>query len=118
LSHESDRHRPRRGALGIAGAASSRTAETLEPAVRESHFIFDSRARLFHEFSAEQTSAHYGEELDLQLVARTAKEVLTLKYANYLADELFTDCDQENGDMLLFRARFDSRSRRRPDAKK
>jgi hypothetical protein len=48
----------------------------------------------YHDFSAEQTSAHYGEELDLQLVARTEKLVLTLKYADYRADELLTDTDK------------------------
>jgi hypothetical protein len=45
----------------------------------------------WHDFDAEQTSAHYGSELDLQLVARTAKMALTLKYADYRADTLFTD---------------------------
>ena len=45
----------------------------------------------WHDFDAEQTSAHYGSELDVQLVARTEKMALTLKYADYRADTLFTD---------------------------
>jgi hypothetical protein len=48
----------------------------------------------WHDFDAEQTSAHYGSELDLQLVARTEKMALTLKYADYRADTLFTDTDK------------------------
>jgi len=45
----------------------------------------------WHDFDAEQTSAHYGSELDVQLVARTEKMALTLKYADYRADVLLTD---------------------------
>jgi len=48
----------------------------------------------WHDFAAEQTSAHYGSELDLQLVARTEKMALTLKYADYRADALLTDTDK------------------------
>ncbi|HEX5048484.1 MAG TPA: alginate export family protein [Gammaproteobacteria bacterium] len=48
----------------------------------------------FHDFAAEQSSAHYGDELDLQLVARTEKLAFTLKYADYRADELLTDTDK------------------------
>ena len=40
---------------------------------------------------AERSAAHYGSELDLQLIARTAKMALTLKYADYRADALLTD---------------------------
>jgi hypothetical protein len=35
-----------------------------------------------------------GEELDAQLVARTERMALTLKYADYRADALFTDTDK------------------------
>jgi len=45
----------------------------------------------WHDFDAEQTSTHYGSELDVQLVARTEKMALTLKYADYRADVLLTD---------------------------
>jgi hypothetical protein len=48
----------------------------------------------WHDFDAERTTAHYGSELDLQLVARTEKMALTLKYADYRADSLFTDTDK------------------------
>ncbi len=45
----------------------------------------------WHDFTADRGSSHYGGELDLQLVAKTAKMALTLKYADYNADQLFTD---------------------------
>jgi hypothetical protein len=45
----------------------------------------------WHDFAADRGSSHYGDELDLQLVAKTAKMALTLKYAAYNADELYTD---------------------------
>jgi hypothetical protein len=48
----------------------------------------------FHDFTADVGSAHFGEELDLQLVARTERMALTLKYADYRADALFTDTDK------------------------
>ena len=48
----------------------------------------------FHDFSADAGSAHFGEELDMQVVARTERLVLTLKYADYRADALFTDTDK------------------------
>jgi hypothetical protein len=57
-------------------------------------FTSVNAAAFVHDFAAEQTSAHYGEELDLQLVARTDKLALTLKYADYRADELLTDTDK------------------------
>jgi hypothetical protein len=53
-----------------------------------------SAVAFFHDYSAEQGSAHYGEELNVQLVARTEKMVLTLKYADYRADQLLTDTDK------------------------
>jgi hypothetical protein len=48
----------------------------------------------YHDFTAEQGSAHFGDEVDLQLVARTKKIALTLKYATYDADQLLTDTDK------------------------
>ena len=45
----------------------------------------------WHDFTADRGSSHYGDELDLQLVAKTAKMALTLKYADYTADKLYTD---------------------------
>jgi hypothetical protein len=57
------------------------------------HGAFTSLSALawYHDFSADRTSTHFGDEVDLQLVARTKKIVLTLKYATYDADNLFTD---------------------------
>jgi hypothetical protein len=49
---------------------------------------------VLHEFDADLGSAHYGDEVDLQLVARTERLTFTLKYAAYEADELFTDTDK------------------------
>jgi hypothetical protein len=48
----------------------------------------------YHDFAADAGSAHYGDELDLQLVAKTERMALTLKYADYRADSLFTDTDK------------------------
>jgi hypothetical protein len=47
-----------------------------------------------HEFNADFGSAHYGDEIDLQLVARSERVTLTLKYAAYEAGALFTDTDK------------------------
>jgi hypothetical protein len=47
-----------------------------------------------HDFKADLGDAHFGEELDAQLVARTERVALTLKYADYRADALFTDTDK------------------------
>jgi len=60
------------------------------------HGAFTSLAVLawYHDFSAEQGSTHFGDEVDLQLVARTKKITLTLKYATYNADLLFTDTNK------------------------
>jgi hypothetical protein len=58
--------------------------------------VFKSVAALvwLHEFNADVGSAHYGDEVDLQLIARTERVTLTLKYAAYEADALFTDTDK------------------------
>jgi hypothetical protein len=45
----------------------------------------------WHEFDADRGSSHYGDELDLQLVAKTEKMALTLNFADYNADDLHTD---------------------------
>ena len=57
------------------------------------HGAFKSLSALgwWHDFEADRGSSHYGDELDLQLIAKTAKMALTLKYADYTADKLFTD---------------------------
>jgi hypothetical protein len=48
----------------------------------------------YHDFASAQGSTHFGTEVDLQLVARTKKIALTLKYATYDADRLYTDTDK------------------------
>ena len=60
------------------------------------HGAFTSVSALawYHDFSAEQSSTHFGDEMDLQLVARMKKITLTLKYATYNADSLLTDTDK------------------------
>jgi hypothetical protein len=49
---------------------------------------------VFHDYEADFGSAHFGQELNLQLVARTERTVLTAKYADYRADGLFTDTEK------------------------
>lgn len=48
----------------------------------------------FHDFVADVGGAHLGEEVDVQLVARTESLALTLKYADYRASSLFTDTEK------------------------
>ena len=49
---------------------------------------------MFHDYEADVGSAHFGEELNLQFVARTERMALTAKYADYRADGLFTDTEK------------------------
>jgi hypothetical protein len=49
---------------------------------------------VFHDYSADDGGLHYGEELNLQLVARTERMALTAKYADYRAEGLLTDTDK------------------------
>jgi hypothetical protein len=49
---------------------------------------------LYHDYAADIGGASYGEELNLQLVARTERIALTAKYADYRAQGLFTDTDK------------------------
>jgi hypothetical protein len=51
-------------------------------------------AAWFHDYEADFGGAHFGEELDLQFVARTEKMTLTAKYADYRADSLLTDTEK------------------------
>jgi len=51
-------------------------------------------AAVFHDYAADFGSARYGEELDLQLVARTERMTLTAKFADYRAAGLFTDTEK------------------------
>jgi alginate export protein len=66
------------------------------------NFPFGKRGRFtsvaaiawFHDYEADFGGAHFGEELNLQLVARTEKVALTAKYADYRADSLLTDTEK------------------------
>jgi hypothetical protein len=49
---------------------------------------------VFHDYDADIGGAHFGEELDVQLVARTERMTLTAKYADYRADALFMDTEK------------------------
>ena len=51
-------------------------------------------AAVFHDYEADIGSARYGEELDLQFVARTERMTLTAKYADYRAAGLFTNTEK------------------------
>ena len=46
---------------------------------------------VYHDYAADVGSSHFGGELNLQLIARTERMTLTLKYADYRADALLTD---------------------------
>ena len=49
---------------------------------------------VFHDYESDLGGTHFGEELDLQLVARTERMALTAKYADYRADGLLTDTEK------------------------
>jgi hypothetical protein len=49
---------------------------------------------VYHDFRANAGSAHYGEEIDLSLAAATEHMTVTLKYASYSADQLWSDTDK------------------------
>jgi hypothetical protein len=64
------------------------------PLGKRGKFTSLAATAVFHDYSADAGSLHYGEELDLQFVARTERLALTAKYADYRADGLFTDTDK------------------------
>jgi hypothetical protein len=64
------------------------------PIAKRGRFTSTNAVAVFHDFLADAGSTHFGEELDLQLVARTEHLALTLKYAEYRADALHTDTDK------------------------
>jgi hypothetical protein len=49
---------------------------------------------VYHVFEANAGSGRFGDEFDLAVVARKGSVALTLKYATYAADTLFTDTDK------------------------
>jgi hypothetical protein len=76
-----------------AGIADSYVRFTY-PLGKRGRFTNVAATALFHDYEADFGSAHYGEELNLQLVARTERMVLTAKYADYRADALLTDTEK------------------------
>lgn len=48
----------------------------------------------YHQFDADAGSADYGDELDFAVAARAGRVTLTLKFAAYEAESLFTDTDK------------------------
>jgi hypothetical protein len=64
------------------------------PLGKRGRFTNVAAVAVFHDYTADVGNAHFGEELDLQLVARTERMVLTAKYADYRADALFTDTEK------------------------
>jgi len=64
------------------------------PLGKRGKFTSLAATAVFHDYNADAGSLHYGEELDLQFVARTERLALTAKYADYRADGLFTDTDK------------------------
>jgi hypothetical protein len=64
------------------------------PLGKRGRFTNVAAVAVFHDYDADVGSAHYGEELNLQLVARTERMTLTAKYADYRADTLLTDTEK------------------------
>lgn len=64
------------------------------PLGKRGRFTNVAAVAVFHDYNADVGSAHFGEELNLQLVARTERMALTAKYADYRADSLLTDTEK------------------------
>ncbi|HET7925298.1 MAG TPA: alginate export family protein [Rhodanobacteraceae bacterium] len=64
------------------------------PLGKRGKFTSLAATAVFHDYKADAGSLHYGEELDLQFVARTERMAFTAKYADYRADGLLTDTDK------------------------
>lgn len=64
------------------------------PLGKRGRFTNVAATAVFHDYEADFGSTHFGEELNLQLVARTERMALTAKYADYRADGLFTDTEK------------------------
>jgi hypothetical protein len=64
------------------------------PFGKRGRFTSIAAVAVFHDYEADAGGAHFGEELNLQLVARTERIALTAKYADYRAAELLTDTNK------------------------
>lgn len=77
-----------------AAGMEDRYVKLAYPAGRVGPFSSLTAVAFYHDFYAEQGSAHYGDELNISLVAQTEQLSLTLKFATYSADQLLTDTDK------------------------
>ena len=64
------------------------------PLGKHGRFTNVAMTAVFHDYEADFGAAHFGEELNLQLIARTERMTLTAKYADYRADVLLTDTEK------------------------
>jgi hypothetical protein len=64
------------------------------PFGKRGRFTSVTATAVFHDYEADLGGAHFGEELNLQLIARTERVALTAKYADYRADALMTDTEK------------------------
>jgi hypothetical protein len=64
------------------------------PLGKRGRFTNVAAVAVFHDYERDLGSLHFGEELNLQLVARTERMALTAKYADYRADALLTDTEK------------------------
>jgi hypothetical protein len=64
------------------------------PLGKRGRFTNVAAVAVFHDYDSDVGSTHFGQELDLQLVARTERMALTAKYADYRADALLTDTEK------------------------
>jgi hypothetical protein len=64
------------------------------PFPKRGRFTSIAALAFFHDFTADAGGAGLGQEVDLQLVARTERMAFTLKYADYRAAALYTDTEK------------------------
>ena len=64
------------------------------PLGKRGRFTNVAAVAVFHDYESDVGSTQFGQELDLQLVARTERMALTAKYADYRADALLTDTEK------------------------
>ena len=77
-----------------AGGIEDRYVKLTYPILKRGRFTNVSAVAFFHDFAADAGGAQFGQELDVQLVARTERLALTLKYSDYRAAALFTDTEK------------------------
>jgi hypothetical protein len=77
-----------------AGGLQDRYLKLSYPIAKRGRFTSVNALAFFHDFDAEAGGGQLGQELDLQLVARTERLALTLKYSDYRAAALFTDTEK------------------------